>query len=307
MKTCCSVYRGVEDIPQTSISPSVPGPDISFFNPVSISTNWALVGTNDKLLPQDGETPLRKVKVNAFQVMATSVTNAMFDQFVKATGYVTQAERLGWSFVFFAQLVSGAPDTQAVADAPWWRKVEGACWRQISGPSSIVDWLPDHPVVHVSWYDAIAFAKWATGRLPSEVEWEHAARGGLGDVRYPWGDKEPDDILFQPCNIWQGKFPKHNLELDNFAATAPAKSFDPNGYGLYNVVGNVWEWTADPFTMHSMARSALSRQTQMRGAKILKGGSFLCHSSYCYRYRIAARIGNAPDTTTSNVGFRLVF
>jgi formylglycine-generating enzyme required for sulfatase activity len=164
--------------------------------------------------------------------------------------------------------------------------------------------LPDHPVVHMSWNDAKAYAAWVGGRLPTEAEWEHAARGGLGDVRFPWGDRDPNDEDFFPCNIWQGNFPDENLVLDGHAATAPALSFEPNGYGLFNMSGNIWEWTADTLRLKSLKRAARQRMKTQRGWKILKGGSFLCHRSYCYRYRIAARSYNAPDSSTSHLGFR---
>lgn len=307
MKSCCSLPHAIDRGRQALDRCDLPEPEKNFFETAAIPAGPAFLGTDIALLPQDGERPLRRVKVRSFQAMVTSVTNLMFRSFVEATGYLTDAEQLGWSFVFFSQLPSGEPDTSAVADAPWWRKVDGASWRRIGGRGSDADWQPDHPVVHVSWNDAVAFAQWAKGRLPSEVEWEHAARGGLGDVRYPWGDEEPNDTFFQPCNIWQGEFPNFNSGRDNFIATAPAKSFAPNGYGLYNMVGNVWEWTADPFTLRSLMKSSRRRVKEMRGTRILKGGSFLCHRSYCYRYRIAARTGNSPDTSASHTGFRLVF
>jgi len=238
----------------------------------------------------------------------TTVTNAAFDDFVTATGYVTEAEHHGWSFVFWAQVPERLGPTQGVVGVEWWRRVDGANWRDINGPGTMAEaWHRDHPVVQVSWTDARAFAAWAGGRLPTEAEWEHAARGGHDDVRYPWGDAEPDYIDFQPCNIWQGQFPKENLCKDGFATTAPARSFAPNGYGLYNMVGNVWEWTADPFRIRSQKKQAKLRQAQMQGYKLSKGGSFLCHASYCWRYRIAARTGNSPDSTTTHTGFRVVW
>lgn len=184
-------------------------------------------------------------------------------------------------------------------------------WRQlgdINGPGSMeAVWRPDHPVVHISWNDAQSYAKWAGGRLPTEAEWEHAARGGLGDVRFPWGDREPNDTDFLPCNIWQGDFPKTNSAKDGFVTTAPARYYEPNGYGLYNVVGNVWEWTADAYRIKSLKKHVRQRLATMKDYKLSKGGSFLCHASYCYRYRIAARSGTSPDSTTTHQGFRVVW
>jgi sulfatase modifying factor 1 len=174
--------------------------------------------------------------------------------------------------------------------------VNGANWRDINGPGSQSHcWHKDHPVVQVSWNDAQAYAQWAGGRLPTEVEWEHAARGGLNDVMFPWGDDKPDDRGFHPCNIWQGKFPSHNTGSDGYLTTAPARSFPSNGYGLYNIVGNVWEWTQDPFRINSLKKSVKERLAGMKGYKLSKGGSFLCHRSYCYRYRIAVFRRNALE------------
>ncbi len=238
----------------------------------------------------------------------TTVTNAQFATFAAGSGYVTEAERFGWSFVFWSQVPKAVGPTEGVRDVEWWRRVDGANWRNINGPGQdlSVD-LPDHPVVHVSWNDARAYARWIGGRLPTEAEWEHAARGGLGDVSFPWGDEEPNDADYQPCNIWQGRFPQVNTCRDGYETTAPARSFASNGYGLYNLVGNVWEWTAEPFRIRSQRKEAKARQAKMRGYKLAKGGSFLCHKSYCYRYRIAARTGNSPDSTTTHTGFRVVW
>ena len=277
------------------------------FSTVDIPGGSALLGTATPMIPFDGEDPLRKAKVNPFRICETPVTNAQFAKFVEETGYVTEAERFGWSFVFWSDVADEFSETQAVMGLEWWRNVPGAKWNAVRGPGSEGELAPDHPVVHVSWNDARAFAKWAGGRLPSEVEWEHAARGGLGDVRYPWGDENPNDRDYFPCNIWQGRFPEKNLKLDGFATTAPARSFEKNGYGLYNMVGNVWEWTSSPYKIASQKRAVKERLKGMQGHKVLKGGSFLCHASYCHRYRIAARSGNSPDTTTSHQGMRVVF
>ena len=267
-----------------------------------------LLGTSAPILLEDAEGPLRRKRVAPFRIGETAVTNAEFAAFVAETGYVTEAERFGWSFVFWNQVAKSVGLTQGVPEVQWWRRVDGATWRDITGPGEKdADRYPDHPVVHVSWNDARDYAAWAGGRLPTEAEWEHAARGGLGDVRFPWGDAEPDDEAHFPCNIWQGRFPDVNTLADGYATTAPARSFAPNGYGLWNMVGNVWEWCADPFRIRSQRKGAKARQAAMKGYRLAKGGSFLCHRSYCYRYRIAARTGNSPDSTTSHTGFRVVW
>jgi formylglycine-generating enzyme required for sulfatase activity len=304
--SCCSPLAETTDLAPHHGEVPV-GRGTSDIETLPIPGGSGLLGTNEHILAVDGERPLRRVQLKPFRAMPTSVTNAMFHDFVDATGYVTEAERFGWSFVFQAHIPAEVGDTQAVSSTPWWRKVEGASWRLLHGRGSEGAWNAEHPVVHISWNDARTFAAWAGGRLPTEAEWEHAARGGLGDVRFPWGNVEPDDASFQPCNIWQGKFPALNTGRDGYLATAPAMSFQPNGYGLYNMCGNVWEWTSEPFLIRSVGKSARERMKQMRGTKLLKGGSFLCHKSYCYRYRVAARTGNSPDSTASHMGFRLVF
>ncbi len=266
-----------------------------------------MLGTDRPFIPLDEESPCRTRETSPFRMMQTAVTNEMFSIFVKETAYQTEAERLGWSFVFYQQLPDEFKETQAVLNTQWWRKVHGASWSQPVGPDATVELHDNHPVVHVSWNDAQAFARWAGGRLPTEAEWEHAARGGLGDVAFPWGDQEPDDNDFQPCNIWQGEFPVRNSCADGYAATAPAKSFEPNGYGLYNMCGNVWEWTSGRLKISGRSPESKQYARHYKGTKLLKGGSFLCHKSYCLRYRIAARTGTTPDSSTTHQGFRLVF
>lgn len=306
-KGCCAPVAGRSG-PDTGpeICTVEPGPGLAV--PVcAIPGGMALVGTDRQVFPVDEEGPRRRKRLKPFRMMETAVTNAMFAVFVDDTGFVTEAERFGWSFVFHSNVSEAIQATQGVAGHEWWRRVDGAFWRLLNGPGSEPDWHPDHPVVHISWNDARAFARWAGGRLPTEAEWEHAARGGLGDVLFPWGNKEPDDTDFQPCNIWQGQFPNTNTGADGYIATAPAKSFQPNGYGLYNMCGNVWEWSADPLKLRSLSRRKREMGNKAAGAKLLKGGSFLCHKSYCFRYRIAARTGTSPDSATSHQGFRLVF
>lgn len=275
---------------------------------VAIPGGRGLIGTKTPGIPDDGESPLRETKVKPFLIGATTVTNAQFATFIDATGYRTEAEDFGWSFVFWSDVSADIPDTLAVQNVEWWRRVEGATWRDINGPGTAgTAWHPDHPAVHISWNDAQAYAAWAGGRLPSEAEWEHAARGGQGDVPFPWGSAEPDDTTTFPCNIWQGDFPNHNTGADGHATTAPAQSFEPNAYGLYNMVGNVWEWTSDAYRVKSLKRQVKARLAAMPGFKLSKGGSFLCHRSYCYRYRIAARSGTSADSTSTHHGFRVVW
>ncbi len=274
-----------------------------------------LMGTDDREgYPSDGEGPIRKVRLDPFFIDACAVTNAQFAQFVKVTGYKTEAETFGWSFVFHALVPPKAAATvnKAVLEAPWWWPVTGACWRRPEGPGTSVVKRPQHPVVHVSWNDAFAYCQWAGKRLPTEAEWECAARGGLEQKRYPWGDElTPGGKHLS--NIWQGRFPEHNTGDDGYAAAAPARSFAPNGYGLYNMTGNVWEWCADWFS--PSVKSSLPDQPgaaeNPKGpssgtSRCMRGGSYLCHASYCYRYRVAARSSNTPDSSTGNLGFRCV-
>ena len=232
---------------------------------------------------------------------------ARFASFVADTGYQTDAERLGDSFVFAGFLPPEDKPQNAVVAAPWWRMVKGASWHKPFGPDSDNYAVANHPVTHISWTDAKAFAEWAGGRLPTEVEWEHAARGGLGDVMFTWGDKLPNETDFMPCNIWQGEFPHFNSAADGYSGTAPVTSFEPNGYGLYNMLGNVWEWTATSFKVRSLKKAVKEAHKNKHGYKVVKGGSFMCHDSYCFRYRIAARTSNSPDSSTSHQGFRLVY
>jgi formylglycine-generating enzyme len=302
---CCPPH-----VPRASIVRVAPG-TVTAQNDiprVDIPGGTAFLGTQNPVILDDAEGPLRKKRVEPFLMGQTTVTNAQFAAFVSETGYVTDAEKFGWSFVFHAQVPGSVGPTEAMPNLPWWRRVDGANWKDINGGgATLARDLPDHPVVHVSWHDARAFAAWSGARLPTEAEWEHAARAGQGDVRFPWGDAEPDDQAHFPCNIWQGRFPDTNTGADGHITTAPVTSFAANGFGLYNLVGNVWEWTAEPFVIRSQRKGARQRQAAMQGYKLAKGGSFLCHKSYCYRYRIAARTGNAPDSAATHIGFRVVW
>ena len=210
---------------------------------VGFAGGRSFVGTDRPVIRADGEGPRRPVRLAPFAIDVETVTNARFAAFVAATGFRTEAERFGWSAVFRGLLPQDAVPVSAARDTPWWMRIDGAFWSSPEGPGSGVTGREDHPVVQVSWSDAAAFAAWAGGRLPSEAEWEHAARSGSdADIRFPWGDAEPDDTHVH-CNIWQGRFPEVNTLADGWYGTAPARSFEPNGAGLFNACGNVWEWT----------------------------------------------------------------
>jgi formylglycine-generating enzyme required for sulfatase activity len=255
--------------------------------------------------PGDGEGPVRRVRLDAFRIDHCAVSNAGFARFVDDTGHVSEAERFGWSFVFAGLLPDDFPPTRAVARAPWWRQVEAADWRRPEGPGSDLEGRMDHPVVHVSWNDAQAYCYWAGRRLPTEAEWEYAARGGLEGRVFPWGDElEPDGQHLM--NVWQGEFPSENTLADGFYGTCPVDAFPPNGHGLLNATGNVWEWCSDWYSPDFHTRERRTNPTgPPRGThRCMRGGSYLCHHSYCRRYRVAARSSMEPESTTGNTGFR---
>ncbi len=264
--------------------------------------------------PGDGETPVHEVELSPYSVDVTTVTNADFAVFVDDTGFVTEAERFGFSAVFHLALDADPADVlQPAQGTPWWLGVRRADWRHPGGARSGLYGLEDHPVVHVSWNDAVAYCAWAGRRLPTEAEWEHASRGGLDAARYPWGDDlHPDGPTDWRCNIWQGRFPVRNDLSDGFLTTAPVRTFEPNGHGLWQTVGNVWEWCADWFNPRTYElRVRAGATTDPTGPRIglqraMRGGSYLCHDSYCNRYRNAARTSNTPDSSAGNIGFRTV-
>jgi sulfatase modifying factor 1 len=258
---------------------------------VFIPGGRATLGSDDSDHPE--EWPVREVDVAAYRIASCAVTNAEFAGFVRATGHRTDAEEFGWSFVFAGFLPDDFEPTRAVAQAPWWRQVFGADWAHPEGPQSTIGDRADHPVVHVSRLDAEAYCAWAGVRLPTEAEWERAARGGLEQALYAWGDELTPDGTHR-ANIWQGTFPINNTREDGYAGTCPVDTYEPNGLGLHNTAGNVWEWTSGSFSPGGLD-----------GLVPMRGGSHLCHVSYCDRYRVAARTANTPDASSGHLGFRV--
>jgi len=296
------------------------------------------LGSDAGFFPEDGEGPAREVSVGAFRIGQHEVSNARFATFVEATGYVTEAERFGNSFAVeqFVSAAESAKISSAVAAAPWWVPVDKCDWRHPEGPDSNLTSRGDrttHPAVHVSYNDAAAFCKWSTkgGRLPTEAEWEFAAAGGKKGRKFPWGNKflykggfnantwqtEIPDKHMQDKNVFQHSFmptddghhffSSKNTAEDGWELTAPVDEYQPNKYGLYNTVGNVWEWTSDwqiPNRNGLSSEDPQSLEASNTNNKVKKGGSYMCHQFTCYRYRIAARMFITPDSSASNVGFR---
>lgn len=288
---------------------------------------------SDEFYPDEG--PIRRAAVAGFWIDPLTVTNERFAEFVDATGYVTEAEQAPDPSMYPGappkNLVPGGlvfemtPGPVHLGDfSQWWAWTPGADWRHPTGPDSSIDRLGDHPVVQVSHGDAEAFCRWAGRQLPTEAEWEFAARGGLDAARFAWGDHDPQET--EPlANTWQGGFPYENTELDGWTRTAPVGSFPPNGYGLYDVTGNVWEWTSDWYagTRDEVSQPVCCAPSNPRGGtregsfdprqpeidiprKVVKGGSHLCTPQYCYRYRPAARQPQMIDTATTHIGLRTI-
>ena len=277
------------------------------------------------------EAPAHRETVDGFWIDRWPVTNAQFRRFVEETGHVTQAE-----IAPDPALYPGADPTLLVPASVvfikpaqrvdmrnhfnWWALVPGADWRHPFGPDSAIEGLDEHPVVHVGFDDAQAFARWAGKELPTEAEWEFAARGGLEAVEYAWGDQlEPDGKMM--ANYWQGEFPVQNLARDGYETTSPVGSFPANGYGVFDLIGNVWEWTTDWYAPDHRGKSACCAgagrsEARARSSdpsvsiqiprRVMKGGSFLCASNYCRRYRPSARMAQAIDTATCHLGFRCI-
>jgi len=278
---------------------------------------------------QADEKPVHGVKVDGFWIDQTEVTNEQFEKFVNATHYITTAEKkpdpqqfpgADPALLVPGSIVFHAPGREVSLDNyyQWWVYVPGANWRHPEGPESSIQGKEKHPVVQVSHDDAVAYCKWAGKRLPTEAEWEFAARGGLDGKIFTWGDEQTPGGKWQ-ANIWQGKFPNENTEEDGFRTTAPVASFKPNGYGLYDMSGNVWEWCADWYAPNYYVKSDGSTNPQgppMSESndpnepgvpkRVQRGGSFLCSDLYCIGYRPSARMKNTPDSATSHAGFRAV-
>lgn len=272
--------------------------------------NFRMGSEGPESWPADGEGPVREVSLRPFWLDECAVTNAEFAKFVEATGYRTEVENFGWSFVHHSQIPAAKRKTLAhyrVAGLEWWYRVDGADWRRPLGFGKDFAQLKRdaHPVVHVSWADANAYACWAGKRLPTEAEWEFACRGGLEQKLYPWGDELTPGGKHR-CNIWQGKFPTEDRGDDGYTGTAPARSFKPNGLGFYNLTGNVWEWVSDWFspTNHRKGPGENPLGPAQGDRKVMRGGSYLCHESYCNRYRCSARTANTPDSSSGHLGFR---
>ena len=298
--------------------------------------NFMMGGDNEQA--RKDEYPKHGVKVNGFYMDATEVTNAQFSEFVKATGYITTAEKdINWdeiksqvppntpkppdSVLKAASLIFVPTKSEVNLNdySQWWAWTRGANWRHPNGPNSDIIGKDNFPVTHVSWDDAVAYSKWAGKRLPTEAEWEYAARGGLINNSYSWG-KTFDEMGASKCNFWQGNFPYLNLNKDGFMGAAPVKSFAPNGYGLYDVAGNVWEWCADLYnndyyTQLSKTKLAINPKGPTKSfdpdeplitKRVMRGGSFLCNDSYCSGYRVSARMKSSPDSGMEHLGFRCV-
>ena len=310
-KSCCAPASGRSELDASSPT-NITGrsPDAGKTEGMTLLQGgpFLMGGEGSECWKADGEGPVRELILSPFHFDHCCVSNIEFEQFVSATQYQTEAERFGWSFVFFNQIPKArrkAMQFETVYGLSWWAKVEGADWRKPGGPSTHIRKKMDHPVVHITWNDARAYAQWMGRRLPTEAEWEYAARGGLEQKHYPWGDELTPEGKHR-CNIWQGSFPDDDTGEDGYRGTAPTRSFKANDFGLYNTSGNVWEWINDWFspTFHQTEQPVDPQGPEKGDTRIIRGGSFLCHHSYCNRYRTSARTSNTPDSSTCHTGFR---
>lgn len=299
---CCQPERDARREGDSAVGVPASGGKHAIESVAIAAGEFAMGDAFDEGYRTDGETPVHRVTLSAFEIDIITVTNEAFGVFVADTGHITDAQRFGSSAVF-AGHVSGEAGVR-IAGTPWWIDVPGATWDHPFGPGSDLAGRADHPVVHVSHRDALAYCAWAGRALPTESQWEYAARGGLDGARFPWGDEHPtsDDPR---CNIFPGEFPDRP---DGPVGTMPVTSFAPNGFGLYQMVGNVWEWCADRFSARAYRTAPADDPigSERGRSRVLRGGSHLCHDSYCYRYRVAARSHNTPETSTGNIGFRTV-
>ena len=304
-KSCCAVSRDKHFLKKEVNVVSIPKKAAHTSNMAWIPAGEFLLGSEEEERSiEDGEFPRRKVQVPSYYIDRYAVTNEQFSQFINETGYVTDAEKYGWSFVFhlFVNKEYEKDILGSSEQTPWWIAVQGASWKHLEGRGSSIANRLNHPVIHVSWNDAQAYCKWSGKRLPTEAEWEYAAASGVINRKYPWGNELHQDGKHH-CNIWQGDFPNVNTEEDGFLGTAPVDSFETNDFGLYNMSGNVWEWCEDNFSTQPGQTNHVPIDHSI---KLIKGGSYLCHKSYCNRYRISARTFNTVDSSTGHMGFRCV-
>ena len=308
--------------------------DNNYSGMVLIKGDTFLMGSNDSEGHPD-ERPMHEVKINSFWIDITEVTNLQFKEFVDATGYVTTAEmKPDWnelkkdlppntpkpdeSLLVPASLVFKKNEniTNLNNHTQWWNWVKGANWRHPGGEGTSIDGKDNHPVIHVSWFDAMAYAEWKGRRLPTEAEWEFASRGGLKNNKYSWGN---DPNLSKYANTWEGIFPKNNIKIDGFESTSPVKSYPPNNYGLYDMSGNVWEWCSDLYNFNYYSTLSNTIADNPKGPeksfdpnepysekRVVRGGSYLCSKSYCTGYRNSMRMKSTPDTGSMHTGFRTV-
>tara|TARA_B100000676_G_scaffold71433_1_gene71318 strand:+ start:3730 stop:4737 length:1008 start_codon:yes stop_codon:yes gene_type:complete len=308
--------------------------DNNYSGMVLIKGDTFLMGSNDSEGHPD-ERPMHEVKINSFWIDITEVTNLQFKEFVDATGYVTTAEmKPDWnelkkdlppntpkpdeSLLVPASLVFKKNEniTNLNNHTQWWNWVKGANWRHPGGEGTSIDGKDNHPVIHVSWFDAMAYAEWKGRRLPTEAEWEFASRGGLKNNKYSWGN---DPNLSKYANTWEGTFPKNNIKIDGFESTSPVKSYPPNNYGLYDMSGNVWEWCSDLYNFNYYSTLSNTIADNPKGPeksfdpnepysekRVVRGGSYLCSKSYCTGYRNSMRMKSTPDTGSMHTGFRTV-